>query len=298
MALGLLLLPALAAGLAQLADRSQTYSVRLWAQNPVYVSSATLSKEFAGVTPAVGSQTLASELLASDSFLDTVLTQSRSGYRQNSPDARAADRTLVRTNLKFTVPGPNLLVMVFSSDQPEFATRLLDTFIAALGDSLVGLQSAQAAEMVTTVVKQLPSAQTAMQDALAKVQTYGVGETRVQLARDPQYATLVADAEAKTRYYLSLEDLSHQAQLLEQEIPSSRGAMLRILDPPRAEPKSADLKSPAVRYFLLVLAVVAVAELTLLYILSVRDPRVRNGHEVRAQLGIRFLGSTPPLASR
>lgn len=297
MALGLLILPALVGGISYLADRSQTLTVRLWAEYPVYLSSSTLGKEFAGVSPAAGSQTLAVELLASDSFLDPVIAQSSSGNKHESADQKAGDRALVRSRLRLTTPGPNLLVMSYVSDDPASATRFLNGFIAALGDSVVSIQTAQAADMVSTVVNRLPGAQSAMQDALAKVQSYGAGETTAQLLRDPQYQTLVADAEAKTNYYVSLEDLSHQAQLLKEEIPRSRTAMLRILDPPRPELKTIDLKSPVVRYALLALCAVVVVEGLLLYLLAVRDPRVRAGSEVRAH-GIAYLGSTPRIAAR
>jgi hypothetical protein len=293
MAVGLVLLPALVGGFFYATDRSQTLTVRLWCEYPVYLSSATLSKEFAGVSPAAGSQTLALELLASDSFVDPVLTQAGSGYKREGPDQKAADRALVRSRLRLTIPGPNLLVMSYTSDDPGSATRFLDGFIAALGDSVVSIQTAQASQMVSTVVNQLPGAQAAMQDALATVQSYGAGETPAQLARDPRYQSLVADAQAKTNYYISLEDLSHQAQLLKEEIPGSQSAMLRVLDPPRADPKPIDLKSPLIRNTLLTAIGVLVAEGMLLYLLAVRDPRVRGGGEVRAQLGIQYLGSTP-----
>jgi hypothetical protein len=298
MAIGLVLVPVLVGALFYATDRSQTLTVRLWAEYPVYLSSASLSKEFAGVSPAAGGQTLAAELLASDSFLDQVLGQAGSGFRLETADQRATDRALVRSRLRFAAPGPNLLVMSYSSDDAKAATRFLEAFIAALGDSVVSIQTAQAAQMVSTVVTRLPAAQAAMQDALAQVHSYGAGETPAQLARDPRYQTLVADAQAKTSYYISLEDLSHQAQLLKDEIPRSRGAMLRVLDPPRADPKTIDLKSPLVRNSLLAFGAVAAIEAMLLYVLAVRDPRVRGGGEIRAQLGIPFLGSTPRVAAR
>jgi hypothetical protein len=298
MAIGLVLLPLLVGALFYATDRSQTLTVRLWAEYPIYLSSASLSKEFSGVSPAAGGQTLAAELLASDSFLDQVLGQAGSGFKRESSDQRGADRALVRARLKFTAPGPNLLVMSYTSDDARAATRFLEAFISALGDSVVSIQTAQAAEMVSTVVSRLPGAQMAMQDALASVQSYGAGETPTQLARDPRYQTLVADAQAKTGYYISLEDLSHQAQLLKDEIPRSRNAMLRILDPPRADPKAIDLKSPAIRNSLLALVAVVAIEAMLLYVLAVRDPRVRGGSEIRAQIGIPFLGSTPRIAAR
>ena len=298
MAIGLVLLPGLVAVLFYATDHAQTLTVRIWTDYPVYLSSAALSKEFAGVSPAAGSQTLALELLASDSFLDPVLAGANSKYKQEGTDQKAADRALVRSRLRLTIPGPNLLVMSYTSDDPRSATRLLDGYIAALGNSVVSIQTAQASQMVSTVVNQLPGAQAAMQEALAKVQSYGAGETPLQLARDPRYQSLVVDAQAKTNYYISLEDLSHQAQLLKEEIPSSQSAMLRVLDPPRADPKAIDLKSPLIRNTLLTLLGVAVAEGMLLYVLAVRDPRVRGGGEVRAQLGIQYLGSTPRVAVR
>lgn len=298
MAIGLVLVPALVGALFYATDRSQTLTIRLWAEYPVYLSSASLSKEFAGVSPAAGGQTLAAELLASDSFLDQVLAQAGSGFKRESADQRAADRALARTRLRFTAPGPNLLVMSYTSDDAQSATRFLNAFITVLGDSVVSIQTAQAAEMISTVVNRLPAAQAAMQDALAAVQAYAAEETPVQLARDPRYQTLVADAEAKTGYFISLEDLSHQAQLLQDEIPRSRSAMLRVLDPPRADRKSIDLRSPVVRNSLLTLGAVIATEAMLLYVLAVRDPRIRGGSEIRAQLGIPFLGSTPRIAAR
>ena len=298
MTIGLLVVPALVGAAIYVGDRSATLTTRVWAATPVYLTSASLSKEFAGVSPAAGTQALALELLASDSFLDSVLLKAEPGFTAAGPDGKAADRARVRSSLKFTIPGPNLLVISYSTSDPAAGVAFLNQFIATMGASLVSIQTAQANGMVSSVVNQLPAAQAAMQDALAKVNAYGPGASPTALARDPRYQTLVADAQAKTQYYISLEDLVHQAELLKEEVPNSSQAMFRVLDPPAADPRTIDLRTPFVRYALLALAGVAVAEGLLLYLLAVRDPRVRSGREVRAQLGIQLLGSTPRVVAR
>jgi hypothetical protein len=107
----------------------------------------------------------------------------------------------------------------------------------------------------------------------------------------------VVDATTATDYYVSIENLAHQAELAQSAIPSIRNATFRVIDAPAVSPTQFDFHTPAVKYSLEGLAGVAAVELLLVYMIGLRDPRVRSGEEVRRRLGIPYVGSTPDLAS-
>jgi capsular polysaccharide biosynthesis protein len=69
------------------------------------------------------------------------------------------------------------------------------------------------------------------------------------------------------------------------------------MDPPSVTPKHIDLHSVVVKYGMEALAGIAVLEFVIIYVIGLRDPRVRSGEEVRKKLGVPYLGSTPDLRS-
>ena len=70
-----------------------------------------------------------------------------------------------------------------------------------------------------------------------------------------------------------------------------------MIDAPAVSPTQFDFHTPAVKYSLEGLAGIGAVELLLVYMIGLRDPRVRSGEEVRKRLGIPYVGSTPDLAS-
>ena len=75
MTVGVVLLPALVGGMLYATDHSQTLTVRLWVEYPVYLSSASLSKEFAGVSPAAGSSSTTPTVRKPDMSASTPVTR-------------------------------------------------------------------------------------------------------------------------------------------------------------------------------------------------------------------------------
>jgi capsular polysaccharide biosynthesis protein len=136
-----------------------------------------------------------------------------------------------------------------------------------------------------------------MQQALDAVNAYATGKSQSQLLQDPKYQTLVVDATTAINYYLMIENQARQAQLKQSAIPAIRQATFRVVDAPSVSPKQLDLRTPALKYAFAALGATAVVEILLVYLIGLRDPRVRSGDEVRKRLGIPYLGSTPSISS-
>ena len=79
---------------------------------------------------------------------------------------------------------------------------------------------------------------------------------------------------------------------------SIQASIFHVVDPPAAAPQGITRSSPAVRYSLTAVAGIALLEALLVYVLARRDPSVRSLEEVRREVGLRPLGSTPVLGRR
>jgi hypothetical protein len=295
--LALVLIPVTIGTVVIVSDRSQLVTARIWTDRPALLQDAGLANAWSNGTPASDADALLVELVGSDWFANEVLTAAVPGFVGLSADGQTAQRSTFRQDLKHAAAGDNVLSISYATDRPELGRALVASVITMLGNAVESLQLTQTTAAVDVLDNEVASARTAMQTALDAVGSYASGRTPNALLVDPHYQTLVVDATTATDYYVSIENLAHQAELAQSAIPSIRNATFRVIDAPAVSPTQFDFHTPAVKYSLEGLAGVAAVELLLVYMIGLRDPRVRSGEEVRRRLGIPYVGSTPDLAS-
>jgi len=295
--IALIAIPAVTGGVALIGDRSQLVTARVWADRPVLLQAAGLANQWSNGTPSSDADALLTELVGSDWFVDQVLTDSAVGFKILGSDQKAQQRLAMRQSFKHGTIGDHVLQVSYVTDRPAVGSGLLNSVIIRLGDSIETLDSIQTTAAVGLLDSQVAEARATMQKALADATAYAAGKSLTQLLDDAHYLTLQADALAATNYYVSLDRQAHQAHLAQSALPSIRDSTFRVMDPPSVSPKQIDLRSPAIKYSMEALAGVAVLEFVIIYVIGLRDPRVRSGEEVRKKLGVPYLGSTPDLRS-
>ncbi len=293
----LLLIPAMTGVLAIVSDRSQIVTAKIWTNHPSLLKDAALANEWSNGTPASDADALLTELMGSDWFANEVLNVTDSSFVKLSSDQQAQQRLILRQNLKHQTDGMNVLSIAYMTDRPAEGRAVVSSVIANLGNTAESIDSVQTSAAVNTLNDQAASARAAMHQALDAVNAYAAGKSQIQLSQDPKYQTLVVDASIAIDYYLSIESRAKQAQLKQSAIQAIREATFRVVDAPSVSPKRLDLHIPAVKYFFAALGATASLEILLVYVIGLRDPRVRSGEEVRKRLGIPYLGSTPNLSS-
>jgi hypothetical protein len=293
----LFLMPVMTGVLAIVSDRSEIVAAKIWTNHPNLLKDAALANEWSNGTPSSDADALLAELIGSDWFANEVLAGADSSFAQLSSVDQAQQRMTLRKNLKHQTDGMNLLSITYLTDRPEAGRAVMSSVIANLGNASESVASVQTGAVVKTLDDQAASVRLAMQQALDAVNAYATGKSQSQLLQDPKYQTLVVDATTAINYYLMIENQARQAQLKQSAIPAIRQATFRVVDAPSVSPKQLDLRTPALKYAFAALGATAVVEILLVYLIGLRDPRVRSGDEVRKRLGIPYLGSTPSISS-
>jgi hypothetical protein len=297
LAAALFLVPVMTGVLAIVSDRSEIVTAKVWTNHPNLLKDATLANEWTNGTPSGDADALLTELMGSDWFANEVLTGAESSFVKLSSDQQAQQRMTLRRNLKHQTDGMNVLAIAYLTDRPEAGRAVMSSVIASLGNATESVASVQTGAVVKTLDDQAAGARAAMQRALDAVNAYATGKSQSQLLQDPKYQTLAVDATTAINFYLMIESQAKQAQLKQSAIPAIRQATFRVVDAPSVGPKPLDLRAPAVKYAFAALGATAAVEILLVYLIGLRDPRVRSGDEVRKRLGIPYLGSTPTITS-
>jgi uncharacterized protein involved in exopolysaccharide biosynthesis len=293
-----LVLPLALAASSVALDRSQTATTRIWVDRPSFLSDLSSVGLAGGGTAAEGEATTIRELVHTDSFVDSIFTETDASYKNRSEDDQARIRAGFQAALIVSTDGPNVVVISYLSPTPATAVPVLNGLILSYGRTVEAILLGQVATTGSALDSQLHQSQQQMNDAVAQLNAYVRAHAKTDphlLQTDPPYVTLSAQAQAKTSGYLSLLALSEEAQLAKSSIPSMRTSVFHVLDPPAVRPVTLTAKSPVVKALLGGFGGVALLEAMLIYVLAKRDPRVRSGEEVEERLGLRNLGSTPVL---
>ena len=293
----LIAVPATVGALGLLSDRSQVVTAQVWADHPSLLAAAGLANQWSNGTPASDADALLTELVGSDWFVDQVLSDVDKGYSSLSADRQSQQRATLRQSLRHTVVGDNILSLSYSTEQPSTGRAVLSSVIVRLGDSVESLESIQTTQAVALMNAQVSKARDEMKAALDAAGSYATGKSLPELVSDPEYQTLQADALAATNYYESINYQAQHAQLAQSALPSIRNSTFHVMDAPAVSPRQVDLHTPAVKYALYALAGTAGIEFLIVYVIGLRDPRIRSGDEVRKRLGVPYVGSTPRLRS-
>jgi hypothetical protein len=297
---GLLLIPLAVGATSAALDRSQVVSAKIWADKPTYTPKFTSDRFDSFQTPAQVEATLLQEMIATDGFDAEVLAKTEPQYGSWSRAHQLQAATDLRNGFSIESQGEHLFVISYRSTRADHGVTVLRAIIAVFSTAVQQLEASQVVTAQTVLQGQLDSARQAMNSAVAEAQAYKVGhglsETGAQ--SDPAYAQLQGQARTKSDQYLAVLAQVDDAQASRSAVASIQASVFHVVDPPALSPQRISTSTPAVRYSLAALAAVAVVELLGIYFLARRDPNVRSLEDVRREVGLKPLGTTPVVGSR
>jgi hypothetical protein len=290
--------PLLVGGAMLAIDRSEQVTTRVWADRLVALKDVPAINDFSNGTPADGSAALMQELLSTNWFVDEVLADAVPGYAKEQASRRQAARDDLRANLKVTSEGQNVVVLTYKTTQPDYGVKLLGSVLGNFNEAVSSIQTQQASTTGQLADDQLQTARAAMQQAIGQLDAYiqRAGLDPESLHTDPTYQSLTTMVEQRTDQYNNLVSVSEQSKQTQSAIPDLQKAVFRVVDPPAVSSRALDTKSSSFRFGSLALVGVAGAEFLLVYVLAMRDPRVRSIDDLPVrELKVLDLGRSPAM---
>jgi len=292
--IGLAVVPVGVGGVTYAFDRTQVVSAQVWADRPVLLKEVPIVNQFSDGSPSQGMETLVNELLVTDQFTNQVLSTEMPGFNNLPGAQRQAARQDLRSRLRIASEGPHVVTFEYTTTRPSFGIALLWAVLAQVRQSIEDIQGDQAASEARVTASQITASQATMQAALSRLHDYVAqnGGDPLALRGDPTYTTLATDALSKSDAYQALQALQEESQLARASLPQLVAAFFRVVDPPAVQLIPITAKTPAVRYGQIAAAGTAILELLLVYLVALRDPRVRSSSDLAHELLI-DLGSGP-----
>lgn len=286
----LVLVPSIVLTLGLALDRTQQVTARLWADTPAVLADSPYAPPVSGMNPADRQIGLLGELLQTDSFVAAVVREAK----LDGPTDPVAVATDLRKNLHFSAEGPHVIMLVYSTAQPDRGLVLTRAVITTFQQAQQSVQEGQATIADDALTGLLRNARKEMDDAIAAAQQYRAAHgPDTTLASDATYQSLRQLANLKVDNYNTLQQQADKASQYQSAIPAVQPGALRILDEPAASPWQLSLRGPATKNAGLALVAVLAIELAFVYNVTRRDQRVRTAQEVVATLGLRSMGPVP-----
>jgi hypothetical protein len=296
----LLLIPLIAAGLATALDRSHVASAKIWADRPAYTPKFSTDRFASYETPAQVEAGLMQEMVDTDSFVDGVLQKIEPQYASWSLEHRRQAAADLRSGFSVDSQAEHLFVISYRSSRAEQGVVVLKAVIDAFTAAVQDLEAGHVAIAQNVLQGQLDAARQDMNTAVSQAESYrashGLGVDAGHT--DPVYAQLQGQARTKSDQYLAVLAQVDEAQASHTAVTTIQASIFHVVDAPAAAPAGITRSSPAVKYSVTTFAGIALAEALLVYVLARRDPSVRSLEEVRREVGLRPLGSTPVVGRR
>jgi hypothetical protein len=295
---GLILVPLLMGGVGYALDSKPTVGMRLWAQRAVYTPNFATDRFSSYLWPSYIEASLLTELLTTDSFASRLLTtidpQSPS-WPQERRNGTIAD---LRQNIAATPEGEHLFLVTYRTSQVDHGRTMLEKLIVAFSAEMEAIDTGTVSAAESALRNQFNTTKKDMDTAIRQAEAYRSQHPNATNG-DPAYQSLVVQAQRLTDRYLSLEAQIGQVQQSESAVSTLNAAFFRVVDPPSVMPRQIITKqSPALRLAVGGLGSAFAVEALIVYVVARRDPSIRSVEEIRRQLGLRSLGSAPPLGSR
>lgn len=297
LAAGLIMVPLLMGGIGYALDRAPTVGVRLWAQHPVYRPSFAPDHFTSYQWPSFIEASLLTELLATDTFVDRLLSTTDPQSLHWSQERRDSVVADLRQNIAATPEGEHLFLITYRTTQIDRGRAILDNLLVAFSAEMEAIDTETVAVAESALKNQYNSAKQALETAIKQAETYRVQHANANA--DPNYKTLVASAEKFQAEYLTLQAQIAQVQQSKSAVGILKASFFTLIDPPTLLPQPIITKrSPALRLAVGGLAGVLAVEALIVYVIARRDPGIRSIEDVRRRLGIRPLGTAPPVRPR
>lgn len=295
----LVLVPLTVGGFFFASDRTQLVGTRVWADRPILLRDVPIVNQFSDGSPSQGMEALVDELLITDTFTDPVLASVMPGFDLLPAARRQAAGKDLRTRLRVASDGRHVVTFEYRTAQPTFGIALLDSLLAQIRRSIEDIQGHQASSEAKVTASQLAASQVMLQADLSRLHDY-VGKNGgdpLALRGDPTYTTLAASAQSKSDAYQSLEALERESQLANASLPQLSAALFRVVDPPATVPVPITAKTPFIHYGEIAVVGITIVELLFIYVVALRDPRIRTTDEL-AREHLIDLGGGPVFGQR
>lgn len=292
----LILVPLLMGGVGYALDRTPTVGVRLWAQRPLYTPNFATDRFSSYLWPSTIEAGLLTELLGTDTFVDRLLViiDPQSPYwPQEVKDSNVAD---LRQNIATTTEGEHLFLVTYRTTQLDRGRSVLNNLIIAFGAEMLAIDTGTVSSVESALQIQFKSAKQAMDAAIKQSEMYRSQHANV--TADPNYQSLVTQAQSLTDRYLSLQAQIGQIQESKSAVTTLQSSFFHVVDPPAVLPKQIITKqSLTLRLAIGGLGGVFALEALIVYVIARRDPGIRSVEDVRRQIGLKPLGSAPRVSS-
>jgi Mrp family chromosome partitioning ATPase len=277
------------------ADRQVTARVRV--DPAAYVADA-FPDLFAGTvpdqSPAQAAGAVVQQLLATDGFAGRLLDAAGAGAGA-PPARREAALADLRAHLSVVVEGESLFSLRYATSRPAWGVALLGALLREMGDAVQAMEARRAAAALQVAGGELDRAHEEAQRAVEAAAGYASssGEGGDALALDPTYRRLVAAVQDATDRSQELADLAERAREVSTALPQVRAQAAAVVDPPQVEP--APRAAAAVKPGLAALAGTLALGLLTVYVVALRDPRLRDPGDARCLVPGGCRVSLPPL---
>jgi hypothetical protein len=287
----LVLVPLIAGGVGLALDHAPTVEARVWADKPIFTPAFATDRFTSTDSPADIESGILTELVGTTQFTTEVLTAVDFQYPNWSSDQQAAAEADLQTNVTVTTDGTHLFTIDYKTSNTTRGRKIVNQLISAFGRQVQALDTTQVSVTQTALQGQVNTAYQDMTNAVQQAQTYLAQHQSVD--NDPNYQTLIAQAQSKTDSYLAAQAQLDEVKGSQTAVFTLQSSFFHVVDQPYVVPLKIDQHLPAVKYLAFGLVGVLGAEVLLVYVIARRDPRIRAVQDIRRVGKFRPLGSTP-----
>ena len=289
----LVLVPLVAGGIGLALDHSQTVEARIWADKPIFTPAFATDRFDSSDAPSDIEAGILRELIGTSQFAAEVLTAADSQYPNQTADQQDRAQADLQTNVSVTTEGTHLFDLAYRTPNTARGRLVVKAIIAAFGRQVQALDTNQVSVTQAALQARVDAAYRGMTDAVQQAQSYLAQHQSPSIVNDPNYQTLIAQAQSKTDSYLAAQAQLDEVKGSQTAVFTLQSSFFHVVDQPFVVPLKIDQHLPAVKYLLFGLVGVVAAEALLVYVVARRDPRVRAVQDIRRVGRFKPLGSAP-----
>lgn len=274
-------------------DHSVNVEARVWADRPLFTPTFATDRFDSTESPAQIEAGLLQELVGTSGFAAEVLTRVESGYPYWAAARQLSAEEDLQKNVTVASEGSHLFTITYHTPDAQRGRAVVSAMISVFGREVQAIDTNQVSVTQSALQSQVESAQREMDDAVRAATSYQASHRSV--ANDPDYQTLIGQAQSKTDHYLALQAQIDEIKGSQQAVSVLQASFFHIVDQPFVVPFKFDQHTPAVKAAIYGLVAIAAAEALFIYVVVRRDPRIRSVQEVRRAGRFKPLGSVPVL---
>lgn len=287
----LVVVPLAVGGVGLLRDHSGTVVARVWADRPLFTPLFATDRFNSTESPAEIEAGILRELIGTSQFTSEVLTAVDPQYPDLAVDRQDRAQADLQENVYVVTEGSHLFTVNYRTPDPNRGRAVVAAIIAAFGRQVQALDTKQVSVTQSALQSQVDVAARDMNDAVRQAQNYTA--THPNVTNDPDYQTLLGQAQSKTDRFLAVQAQLDQVKGSQNAVFTLQASFFHVVDQPFAVPLQLDQHTPAVKYTLFALVGIAAVEALFVYLTARRDPRIRSVQDVRRVGRFKPLGTAP-----